>query len=177
MEKLSKSQKSKSYLESKTGVQSEALSEEVQSALTEAGKVANEKIARNNRVYQQSNSRSHLYSVEGNSEKYDDEENIDNSKDSCILATDFSIVDKHMQIWQEERERKNQVSQYILYLERLLECENDSLKKYLIEKEIKKLKKQQENYRVPSILEMNIYSKGGEESQDLFVRLIKKIKR
>lgn len=47
------------------------------------------------------------------------------------------------------------LSQSILYLEELLECVDDKDEKRRIKKEIKKLRKKQQNYRVPTISEMD----------------------
>ena len=74
----------------------------------------------------------------------------------CVLATDFSQVDKDMKQWHVERDKKVSIyrafSEYIECLEVSLLLETDFYKRKVIEKEIKKLKKQQQKFSVPSIL-------------------------
>lgn len=87
---------------------------------------------------------------------------MEKRKENCsLLETDFKQVEKDMELWQEKREKKGAIyyafSEYILCLENSLEHETDSYKRYLIEKEIKELKKEQKKYYVPSILEMASY--------------------
>lgn len=102
-----------------------------------------------------------------------------------ILEIDFSVEEKQMEVWYKKRETKVKIyqsfSQCILYLQNLLECESDSFERYLIEKEIKKLKKRQQNYRVPSIMEMAIYSPTSEsqegKSQTGIFGFMKKMKK
>lgn len=65
--KLSKSQSSKKYLESKYGVCSKPISLKVQRKLENAGQLANEKIKRNDIVYKQSNVHSNEYILRTNS--------------------------------------------------------------------------------------------------------------
>lgn len=81
--------------------------------------------------------------------------------ENCILATDFSKVNKQMEIWEEKRDKKGDIYQafgeYIFCLESSLEYEEDSYQKHLIKKEIKKLKKEQKKYYVPSVLEVAVY--------------------
>ena len=80
----------------------------------------------------------------------------------CILSFDHRAVDKIMDDWHLEREKKGNIfssyAEYIEFLEIRLEDEEDDYKKYLIEKEIKKLKKEQKKYYVPSILESANFS-------------------
>lgn len=78
-------------------------------------------------------------------------------KNSCsILSMDFRKVDEDMDRWEEQRLKKGDIyrafSEYIICLENSLEHEDDSYIRYLMEKEIKKLKKEQKKYYVPSIL-------------------------
>lgn len=77
--------------------------------------------------------------------------------DDYILATDFNQVDREREEWMESREKLGNIymaiSEYIWYLQDLLTQEDDSYKKFLIEKEIKKLEKERMKYYVPSILE------------------------
>lgn len=77
--------------------------------------------------------------------------------DLGVLATDFSKVNQSMEDWLAQREKKVNIyiafSEYILCLEDSLEREEDSYKRYLMEQEIKKLKKEQKKYYVPSMLE------------------------
>lgn len=104
--------------------------------------------------------------------------------EKSILEMGFSDVDKHMEQWHQKREAKGKVYQaikeYILFLVKSLEYEEDSYQRYLIEKEIKKLRKKQQEYYVPSILEMEIYptcNEAANEKKNIFSGLIKKIKR
>lgn len=82
------------------------------------------------------------------------------TNDLGVLATDFSIVNKQMKDWEKQRDKKGNIykafSEYILCLEDLLENEDDSYKRYLIEQEIKELKKEQKKYYVPSMLEIAV---------------------
>lgn len=91
------------------------------------------------------------------------------SNDLCILAMSFREVDNEMKIWEEKRNKKGNIykafADYILCLEKSLETEEDSYKRYLIEQEIKKLKKEQKKYYVPSILEMAVYN-GRKDKQE-----------
>lgn len=78
-------------------------------------------------------------------------------KDISILATDFSDLDKEMESWEENRNRKIEIyrkyAELIEMLEQyLLIC--DTLDQPKIKKEIKKLKKMQSKYCVSSILSM-----------------------
>lgn len=59
MQKLSKSQASKSYLDQKSGMKSRPISKKVQRQLEQSALIANERIKLNNSVYNQSNSHSH----------------------------------------------------------------------------------------------------------------------
>ena len=92
-----------------------------------------------------------------NKDDYLSEKNQENIVDLGVLATDFSQTNQSMGDWQVQREKKGNVykafSEYILCLEDSLEIEDDSYKRYLIKQEIKKLKKEQKKYYVPSILE------------------------
>lgn len=85
------------------------------------------------------------------------EDTQEESLDFGILATDFGKVDQSMEDWQTQREKKGNIyrafSEYILCLEDSLEREENSYQRYLIEQQIKKLKKEQKKYYVPSILE------------------------
>ena len=63
---------------------------------------------------------------------------------------------------------------YIICLESSLEYEEDSYKRYLIEKEIKKLKKEQKEYYVPSALEM---AASGVEKSNGLTAFAKKMKK
>ena len=141
MKKLSKNQTSKKYLDNKFG-KSKPLSEEMKLKLEEANKSANEKISRNNSVYKSSNNRSHLYP------------NLSNS----VFETDFSQVDEDINVWHLEREKKRNIyrafSEYIECLENQLKNVTNPYQKYLLESEIKKLRIEQKQYYVPSILEM-----------------------
>lgn len=82
-------------------------------------------------------------------------------KDS-LLAIDFSDVEKEQELWLEYREKKGKVyqdlSEYIDFLETVLVNETDSYKKYVIEKEIKKLNRQLKRYEVPSVLGITRYT-------------------
>lgn len=75
----------------------------------------------------------------------------------CALTFDHVAVDKYMNQWHMEREKKgniyNSYGEYIQFLEDRLESETDSFEIIIIKQEIKKLKKEQKKYYVPSILE------------------------
>ena len=78
-------------------------------------------------------------------------------KGSCsILSMDFKKVDEDMDRWEEQRLKKGEIykafSEYVICLENSLEHEEDSYQRYLLEEEIKKMKKEQKKYYVPSIL-------------------------
>lgn len=100
------------------------------------------------------------------------------------MATDFSIVDKQMEAYFEQREAKGKVyqalSEYIETLEYALECEDDFYKKHLIQKQIKKFKKVQKEYYVPSILgESKLQSEEDNPKKDLeksSFKFVKKLK-
>lgn len=109
--------------------------------------------------------------------------NISNDT-TCVLATDFSQVDKEMEIWKEKRDAKSTIyiafRDYIICLENSLEHETDSYKRYLIEKEIKKVKKEQKKYCVPSVLEIDSYdyiNSGEKTVEKSSFSLIKKFKK
>lgn len=162
MGKLSESHVSLKWLENKFGIHPEPLPTEMQKKLEEASSNANKNITRNHDVYQSSNSRSHLYSTEKS------------NRDFGILATDFSKVNQSMEDWYVQREKKGKIyeafSEYILCLEDSLEREEDSYRKYLIEQEIKKLKKEQKKYYVPSMLEgarLDLLYSGNHKKQSL----------
>lgn len=78
-----------------------------------------------------------------------------------ILGTDFSKVDKMQELWLEKRKKKGQIyrslDEYALFLESMLDSIDDDYEKWLIERELKKLKKLQKKYYVPSILELDQY--------------------
>lgn len=99
---------------------------------------------------------------------------LDNNRSTCVLATDFSEVDRSMKDWEKEREAKGNVykalSDYIICLKNNLEHEQDSYKKYLIEQEIKKLEKEKKKYYVPSVLEMATYGAKKSKSLTLFAK-------
>lgn len=103
-----------------------------------------------------------------------------------ILATDFSKVDKQLEIWEEKRDRKGDIyhafGEYIFCLESLLEYEQDSYQKSLIKKEIKKLKKEQKKYYVPSVLEVTLYnSESNDDHKDALEKssfeLVKRLRK
>lgn len=80
----------------------------------------------------------------------------------CVLATDFSVVDIHMEDFEKQREKKENIyyafSEYIQCLENSLLHEEDFISRCLLQAEIKKMKKEQQKYYVPSILEGVIYN-------------------
>lgn len=91
-----------------------------------------------------------------------------------------------MKDWEDQREKKGNIyrafSEYIICLENSLENEEDSYKRYLIEKEIKKLKQEQKNYYVPSLLEMAVSSGRKDIKSDCVLEkssfsLVKKFKK
>lgn len=162
MGKLSESHVSLKWLENKFGIHLEPLSVEMQQKPEDASSNANKNITRNNGVYQSSNSRGHLYLTEKS------------NRDFSILATDFSKVNQSMENWHVQREKKGKIyeafSDYILCLEDSLEREEDSYRKYLIKQEIKKLKKEQKKYYVPSMLEgarLDLLYSGNHKKQSL----------
>lgn len=94
--------------------------------------------------------------------------------DLGVLATDFRNVNQSMEDWQVQREKKGNIykafSEYILCLEDSLEREEDSYKRYLLEQEIKALKKEQKKYYVPSMLEgarLDLLCSDNEKKQSL----------
>ena len=86
-----------------------------------------------------------------------------------ILATDFSEVDKVQELWLEKRKKKGQIyrslDEYALFLESMLDSINDDYEKWLIERELKKLRKLQKKYDVPSILELDLYDSTKNEEE------------
>jgi len=96
------------------------------------------------------------------------------NKSTSVLATDFSEVDRSMKDWKSQREAKANIykafADYILCLEDSLKHEEDSYKRYLIEKEIKQLKKEQKKYYVPSVLEMATYGVKKSKSLTLWAK-------
>ena len=100
---------------------------------------------------------------------------MDKSNNS-ILATDFSQVDRNMEQWKLERDKKINIyrafSDYIECLESSLLLETDSYKQSIIKKEIKKLKKQQQSFSVPSILGMCKF--GSSEKEEKVGKALKK---
>ena len=84
------------------------------------------------------------------------------TEDLCVLATDFSAVNKHMENFEKQREKKGNIyhafSEYILCLEKSLEHEHNFVYRCLLQEEIKKMKEEQQKYYVPSILEGVIYN-------------------
>lgn len=84
------------------------------------------------------------------------------TEDLCVLATDFSVVNKHMEDFEKQREKKGNIyhafSEYILCLENSLEHEHNFVDRCLLQEEIKKMKEEQQKYYVPSILEGVIYN-------------------
>jgi len=80
--------------------------------------------------------------------------------DRSVLGTDFSELRKRNELWLKNREYRENiysaVGKYIEFLEKLLLEEKNENEKFLIEKRIKKLKKEQEKYYVPCILAMPI---------------------
>lgn len=80
------------------------------------------------------------------------------TKNLCVLATDFTIVDIHMEDFEKQREKKENIyyafSEYIQCLEDSLLHEEDFISRCLLQAEIKKMKKEQQKYYVPSMLEL-----------------------
>ncbi len=81
--------------------------------------------------------------------------------EGSILSRDFSGVEKILELWVEEREKKSQfyqaILEYIEFLEGRLADEENLYQRYLLEKEIKQLRKLREQYYVPSVLEVANY--------------------
>lgn len=77
-----------------------------------------------------------------------------------ILSYDFSEQKRKNELWLENREHRGNVykafGEYIEFLEKLLLEEKNENEKFLIERRIKKLKKEQEKYYDPCILAMPI---------------------
>jgi hypothetical protein len=77
---------------------------------------------------------------------------------SSILKTDFGEKEIGQEVWLKKREKKghiyHSVSQCVISLEDMLGYVDDAYQKYLIENEIKKLKKIQKEYYVPSMLKI-----------------------
>lgn len=99
------------------------------------------------------------------------------AKNNIFMTTDFSEQKKRNETWLENRTyRKNiydSIGDYIRYLELLLLDENNQEQKYLIEKRIKKLKREQEKYYDPCILSMKLLGKNyNEEKTKLLIKRI-----
>ncbi len=81
-------------------------------------------------------------------------------RSGSLLETDFSSCQYHLQEWRNQNEKKAKIysafREYIECLENSLKNEDDPLKKISLQREIKKLKKEQKKYYVPSVLEMNL---------------------
>lgn len=80
--------------------------------------------------------------------------------DRCILSYDFREQQKRNELWLENRTHRRTIydsfGEYIEFLEKLLIEEKDEDEKILLEKRIKKLKKEQEKYYDPCILSIPI---------------------
>lgn len=98
-----------------------------------------------------------------------------------ILSYDFSEHKRKKELWLVNREHRGNVhkafGQYIEFLEKLLIEEKDEDEKFLIERRIKKLKKEQEKYYDPCILAMKLPGKnyGEEKEQNKGKSLIKRL--
>ena len=100
------------------------------------------------------------------------------------MTNDFTELEQKQKLWLENikhrKEIYNSFSQYIEFLEKLLLEEKNENEKFLIERRIKKLKKEQEKYYDPCILAMPIdrnkfdEEKEVEESKSLIKRLFNK---
>ena len=104
---------------------------------------------------------------------------------NSILSFDYREQQRRNEIWLENREHRgniyNSFSKYINFLEKLLNEEKDEDEKFLIERRIKKLKKEQEKYYDACILAMPIEKnkfdeeeQEVEESKSLIKRIFKK---
>ena len=84
------------------------------------------------------------------------------------IKTDSSINDKDLNNWSEDKGKKMQIynifGECILFLEDSLSSELDVSRKIFIKEEIGKLKKYQEVYYVPSLLEITACN--GEKQED-----------
>ena len=107
----------------------------------------------------------------------------DEKNSNPFLAIDFR---KRNEIWLEERDKKGNIyvafDEYIEFLSLLLEKETDDFRRYTLEDEIKKLKKERDKYYCPPILAAYSYKRPSrdntEESKSKsFVKTIKKILR
>jgi len=103
---------------------------------------------------------------------------LENRKKS-ILSYDFSKNKEIREQWLKQKEKKHNIyvaiSEYIEFLENSIKDKNDSYQIYLIEKEIKKLKKEREKYYVPSILAMAKVKPNSTKHENKPKSLIKKI--
>lgn len=91
------------------------------------------------------------------------------AKNNIFMTTDFSGQKQRNETWLENRTyRKNiydSIGDYIRYLELLPLDEKNVEQKYLIEKQIKKLKREQEKYYDPCILAMKLPGKNYNEEK------------
>ena len=97
-----------------------------------------------------------------------------------ILFFDYREQQKRTEEWIKNREHRGNIyksfGEYINFLEKLLLEEKDDHEKFLIEKRIKKLKKEQEKYYDPCILAMKLPGKNYNENKEcksLIKRLFK----
>ena len=104
-----------------------------------------------------------------------------------ILENDFSVMSEEQRLWSEKRKKKGIVylslSEYAMFLESMLVSIDDDFEKWLIERELKNLKKLQEEFYVPAILEMNLDSLSKDEevsknsSKKASFSLVKRIRK
>lgn len=104
--------------------------------------------------------------------------------DRSILSFDFSEHKRKNELWLENRSHRRSVydslGEYIEFLEKLRLEEKDDYQVYLIEKRIKKLKKEQAKYYDIPLLAMELSGinydeeKEVEESKALIKRMFKK---
>ena len=76
--------------------------------------------------------------------------------ETSILALDFSVLDEEQKNWETDRNLKIELwrayQNRILFLENMVSYDGNSDFKWLIEKEIKKLKKQQKHFEVEPLI-------------------------
>lgn len=86
-----------------------------------------------------------------------------------VLETDFSNFEKEQKLWLEKIKKKAQFyrsfNEYALFLESMLDSIDDDFEKWLIGRELKKLKKLQKKYEVPSLLELDLYNSTKDEEE------------
>ena len=101
-------------------------------------------------------------------------------KSNNILSINFSESKKRHELWLEEREKKSNLYrdflEYIEFLEIKLGYESDTYQKFLIKRDIKKLKYQMNKYYVSSIFSIcNSEMKFEQKSKDGLLMRVRKV--